>query len=440
MKSQKPFFYMVLSVLAVAGLTGCGVSSATPVHRTAQDKGNKTQTSTQAKVPNAPKESNSPNSSNTTAPRHNATPPQLSVNTKTMTLDALDFVSRKVGLAGASGYILRTDNGGHTWDTSYQGPYRVEHFDMVNSLDGYALAVGQTQNQPGVLLATRNGGLSWTKVNVLPDFWSRSYRNRNVHFTSVNDGYVLERVGHSGSGSSRSGGQDSTAGVEWVTTDGGVHWRMEKLPTVVRFRWNNGETSSPASASEVQAVYLDRPSSNTVSLKTALAVSEAFRPGLSTVVSARDIWGTVLGGAGMNQQSYTVFHTDNGGQTWQAVIRSATAGAGPAPGYAGQHPGGFHGTGAEPGPLVALPHGIVYQFGECSACGVRGRITLAKTLDGGVKWTVLSLKLPGQEVVPSFLSPTVGFIAVSTGLPHAPSTLYQTIDGGLHWTTVHTFG
>ncbi|MFP3381869.1 hypothetical protein SB767_36740, partial [Bacillus sp. SIMBA_069] len=43
----------------------------------------------------------------------------------------------------------------------------------------------------------------------------------------------------------------------------------------------------------------------------------------------QDAWIECIGDTGMTQTSYSLFHTADGGKSWQTVIAKSTAGAGP---------------------------------------------------------------------------------------------------------------
>lgn len=64
---------------------------------------------------------------------------------------------------------------------------------------------------------------------------------------------------------------------------------------------------------------------------------------------ANDAWIELIGESGMTQTSYSLFHTKDGGKTWQTVLANSTAGGGPAPGIAAGDTAGPKNTGSKPG-------------------------------------------------------------------------------------------
>ncbi len=76
----------------------------------------------------------------------------------TTTLYDLDFIDENSGwLVGNNGLIVKTTNGGESWDTQTSGTsLNLFGVDFINSLTGWA--VGNS----GLILKTTNGGESWT--------------------------------------------------------------------------------------------------------------------------------------------------------------------------------------------------------------------------------------------------------------------------------------
>lgn len=76
----------------------------------------------------------------------------------TTTLYDLDFIDENTGwLVGNNGLIVKTTNGGESWDAQTSGTsLHLFGADFINSLTGWA--VGNS----GIILKTTNGGASWT--------------------------------------------------------------------------------------------------------------------------------------------------------------------------------------------------------------------------------------------------------------------------------------
>jgi photosystem II stability/assembly factor-like uncharacterized protein len=109
-----------------------------------------------------------------------------------------------------AGYILRTTNGGDTWnlveyDTNTMGYYEVF---FANDTIGYVIGSG------GTILQTTDGGKTWTKQTsgTTTHLWG-------IYFLNSDTGFVV------GSNSAGYGG------IILNTTDGGTTWTEQDIPT-----------------------------------------------------------------------------------------------------------------------------------------------------------------------------------------------------------------
>ncbi len=427
MKVRYQVVGIVVSLLSIGVVAGCGTQavelhpsqSTTSQHSTAilnsstQMSNNTTESGvSRIKVPSVP----------------SAAPKEIT---------ELQFINSKKGFAGADGFILRSTDGGIHWTAVFHSQYRVNDIDMVNTEVGYAVTTGQQPDQQGMLFKTTDGGLHWNTVNPLPTFWSRYALVGNgpiVHFWSPTQGYL--------DGLMHAFGASNQSRPAWsITLDGGKSWNPLYLPKhLVSADWPSSKLGF-ALVSTGSSYSILRTTDEGASWKSTFEQKWKYPIGTGVVqaVNAHDVWVTVYGGVGMNQQSYTVYQTTNGGQSWKAVIRHATAGAGPAPGFATQTPGGFEGPGSEAGPLAVLPNGTAYQVGLCTACGM-GKVSLAATTDGGAHWDTLPFNVDGNIVQVSFPNAEIGWMATNLGMQNSKTNLYHTTNGGIHWTLVNTFG
>lgn len=118
-------------------------------------------------------------------------------------LYAVEFVNDKVGfIAGYSGSIFKTDDGGETWGAIYIGVSElIRHVSFVDVDNGWAVG------HRGSILHTTDGGITWEvqkqdKGNYL----------RDIAFADVNNGWA---VGH--------------GAAIWHTSDGGKNWQKQTL-------------------------------------------------------------------------------------------------------------------------------------------------------------------------------------------------------------------
>ncbi len=107
-----------------------------------------------------------------------------------------------VGSNYSNSKILKTHNGGTSWDTVYSGSNWISYFYFSDANHGWATASG------GTVLKTTDGGNNWTTLNTGGNYWMSG-----VYFSDPNNGLV--------------GGGYQTAGsfpTIWKTTDSGINW------------------------------------------------------------------------------------------------------------------------------------------------------------------------------------------------------------------------
>ncbi len=124
------------------------------------------------------------------------------------------FVNQEKGWASAwssvyepyGTFILTTTNGGLNWNSTQLriGEAFVNSFYFLDTLTGFAVGY------PGVFLRTTDGGTSWRHVN-LDSSLIAGFPPYTVKFLTPQYGYAC-------------GGVRDIAGVVWRTTDGGLNW------------------------------------------------------------------------------------------------------------------------------------------------------------------------------------------------------------------------
>ena len=118
-------------------------------------------------------------------------------------LFAVEFVTDDVGyIAGYSGTVLRTRDGGNTWDAVYIGRNElIRRLSFVDENTGWAVG------HRGSIFHTGDAGLTWSVQKELPGIYLR-----DIDFSDHDNGWV---VGHD-------------ANI-WNTNDGGRTWRQQHL-------------------------------------------------------------------------------------------------------------------------------------------------------------------------------------------------------------------
>ena len=329
---------------------------------------------------------------------------------------AISFATAGTGWVAGPGWVWHTGDGGRTWEAQYAGRVQIQGLQAVNPRVVYAWS-------STTLLASENGGASW-KV---------SYRAQgtilDVSAVSPLVAYVATL---SGLHVTRNGGASwvevptRTPLAQVAFTSPSQGWGLTRTGRVVRTE-NGGRTWSVSFALRD---WQPGTGDGGVDVGDRLAASSAI-----------DAWVLYSGGSGMNQTSYAVYHTSDGGKNWRAAVAVPTAGAGPAPGNPVHAPSGPEipgGMGSSPGPLAVLPGGTAYLVGECRAC-VDPTVDITKTVNGGVTWTQ-PLLLTGTNGLPtlsdlSFPTAETGWMAVPRSYD-SRGTILVTHDGGQRWKAV----
>jgi photosystem II stability/assembly factor-like uncharacterized protein len=247
--------------------------------------------------------------------------------------------------------ILATTDGGASWHTLSEVPYRVYAIDFANELHGW-VATSQYPH-PGVLLETNDGGMSWSELINAPNAMRAS-----IELISPSIGYIYG-LGH---------------GLA-ITVDGGRTWT---------------EVASPCDERD------ERPKLSFAGATTGMVVCLHRNGGagfqgkrLFTTVDGGAIWTQIPDALGTQEYLIQLFALDNK-RAWYAT------GGPPGANLYGTLDGGQHWE------MVDLPGGRGYFFQirsiqfldplkgwvVVSRAG-SGPGTILATRDGGVTWTAL---------------------------------------------------
>lgn len=130
------------------------------------------------------------------------------------------FLNKRLGWALAWGlsmeyfgtYILKTTNGGATWDTArYHTPDTyIRTVFFIDSLTGYM------GGGPAILIKTTNGGINWFNSYVDTSVIVSRFPISKFRFLNKNFGIAC-------------GGVMDIAGVVWKTTNGGSYWSASAI-------------------------------------------------------------------------------------------------------------------------------------------------------------------------------------------------------------------
>ncbi|MBE0334901.1 hypothetical protein [Paenibacillus sp. 23TSA30-6] len=327
---------------------------------------------------------------------------------------ALRLIDGKSGWIGGKGWIARTDAGtsgsaGAAWDVQYQGQGTVQQIFALNGQQAWAVMADS-----GSLLATQDGGKRWESIGTVPKQGQAGF----LHFVSSKEGFTGNQY----------------------TKNGGQTWSALPVPdhTVGQPYYHDQQNGWAVTQSKEGSFGILHTTNGGQKWTTALSrKTEAPLNGvIIRSVERGNAWIELVGDTGMNQTSYSLWHTADSGQSWRAVLANATAGAGPAPGISQQDHQVPKNEGTAPGMLYAVNSSTALMGGYCAPCDKPN--TIGWTNDGGKTWN------NGKQSFDGYGSQQIGMAnakegwAIFSDSEKAP-VMYTTSDGGQHWTQSHVF-
>jgi photosystem II stability/assembly factor-like uncharacterized protein len=204
----------------------------------------------------------------------------------------LFFINDLKGFGGGDQYILKTLNGGASWDTCYKDTtmYAITGIYFPDQIYGYATVI--SHDMVCYVLKTTNGGATWDTIHhdATMDEWYNC-----VFFSDSQHGVV--------------GG---SLGYIFKTSDGGANWSKIPLDTVnFSFVYSVFFPSQDTGyiATDMNGVYRTIDTGNTWQ-----HLLYPIPPILNSIFFTDANHGCVVGGNGMG--TMTLYQTDNAGNTW----------------------------------------------------------------------------------------------------------------------------
>ncbi|MEI7490431.1 MAG: YCF48-related protein [Bacteroidota bacterium] len=132
-----------------------------------------------------------------------------SPNTTSRALTSVCFTDANTGIAVGFGTIQKTVNGGAGWEpVPCNSGWNLYSVCFPNANTGYAVGVSGMNT---IIIKTTDGGSTWNDI-----YWN-GFALYSVCFTDVNTGYAVGRTFESG------------AGIFIKTTDGGLSWNSSMI-------------------------------------------------------------------------------------------------------------------------------------------------------------------------------------------------------------------
>lgn len=326
------------------------------------------------------------------------------------TVTAMRLANAKSGWTGGEGWIARTDDGGKSWTLQLKHNDIVTQIFALNDQQAWTtLDIGDAKEVK--LLKTTDGGKHWEDAGTVPNYGF-------LHFVSSEEAF---------SSNAR-------------TMDGGRTWAKLAVPkSIVGDAYFHDYNNGWAVTQNNDKIEFYRTTDGGTTWRSVHSLSHVT-PDTGVIIRSAgkdDAWIELIGESGMNQTSYSLFHTLDGGKSWIPVLANSGAGSGPAPGYAmDKETKVARNEGNGPGALYIVNSKIAFMGGVCMACDIGN--TMGKTTDSGKTWSNLKAKYPGYGLQQIAAADANHIWWINTDNSE-PSVMYTSSDGGVHWTKVHTF-
>lgn len=326
-------------------------------------------------------------------------------------LTSVHAISAAEAWVAGDGIIVKTTDGGRSWERQYQGPEWITHLGFVDGEHGWA--VGRDS-----LLVTSDGGRHWTAAA------EPEQRLWDVDFIDAAVGY-----GVTGGPRDPEPPQDHQyaellaevgGGGLVKTEDGGSTWTP--LPTPVGVEAFAFENAAKGWVAGRDGIYATRDGGKTWARKGAIpGQASPTSPGEYVwldleSVGSDTLWAEVGYGRHAGGMGFGLYRSIDGGTTWRSVTGSGRDLA------------------TVPGPLVVVDSRTAYLFGVQAGTW----LTLGHTDDGGKSWTSalpLAQTVAASPEDTSFIDSSHGWGVVRV-MSAGSYAVIVTDDGGKTWRTL----
>ena len=308
----------------------------------------------------------------------------------TQTLYGIDFIGNFGIAVGSAGTLIKSTDGGETWTSSNYGTTTLYDIHFINETTAYLAGSSATT---GRLLKTTDAGATWIDISsLLPGI---SGTVRSISFPSVNVGFICTSVG-----------------TIYKTANAGSSWTQSYfIGTTANIinSINFADTLFGAAATINGRVILTTDGGTNWSLiQTSLTKTLYSVSTVQQVVNNSLLNNSVLIGG----DSGTIILSGDNGSTWNLGFTAAS--------QEQLQRGSF--PSANVGYVVGGSISTGNSFGD-----------LLKTTDGGNSWVKLPFQTDYRIYSVFFLNEQLGYVG-----SQGPSGLYRTTDGGQNWTSINT--
>jgi photosystem II stability/assembly factor-like uncharacterized protein len=334
-------------------------------------------------------------------------------------LTAIKFINEETGFIGSIGFILKTTDGGLSWDNIPVDISWVNDIFFTDQLTGFV------SGPEGKILRTTDSGNSWSLIAQIPDteIYSIFFTSQLTGFATVQAGSLYKTTdgGFTWVKKVMPSGYNHLSAVFFLTPDLG--WVGDGMDNKCWYTRNGGETwtfvSLPGSFSSVNSIFFHNANLGYIAgdQKTFLKTTNGgqtwsnlgqnitpFNTHFTDVFFLDSLNGVLTTGS-PGATNNTIYRTTNGGITFTSIE-----------------------TGLRFGLLTELS--FPSQSVGYSA-GMYGNII--KTTDGGENWVTLTKGVRENIQSSYFLNLDTGWVAGNNGL------VLKTTDSGENWIRKTTF-
>lgn len=322
------------------------------------------------------------------------------------------FTNKDTGfICGSRSAIFRTVNGGATWDTIALAPQ--EGLDVyLYSIFALSDSVIWMSGNLGVILSTRDGGLTWSRRDRVGGL------NNKIFFTSDSVGYITELTGHVFKTVNR--------GLHWSIIHRAPGWLHSMAFLDANRGWVVGEHGYIAYTSDAGATWTQ--------------VSETIGTWLNSIFITSNGVGWLVGDGGF------VLRTDPGQTEWKSLTKGVQKDLYGVV-FADRHNGWVvgeggtilhtHDGGGQWEPQISGFSSVLFSVATTSrnlAWAVGDSGTILHTDNAGWIWNRQSSGTTAILLRVAFADENRGWAGGSSG------TLLETTDGGNQWTLLERMG
>jgi len=339
------------------------------------------------------------------------------MNEENLWITAFGFSDNENVLNGPTFKILKSNNGGVSWEEVLSGSdlndsinfknYRLNDIIFINYTKGFAVGDSGFGNR-GVILKTTNGGLNWYVIEN-----PGTYGLKSIQFINDSVGYIVGGQFHVATCDYPPACPSYSNGVILKTTNGGTDWQIVSSDTIMiwdmYFRnemlgWAVGTSAWDIDLISYEADFILKTTNGGQSWYKKKIEGSIFYLELTSIYFVNDYYGWAVGLGGV------VLNTHDGGENWNV---------------------NYH--------IQRFTKYLmdIYFTDALNGYAVGTEGVIIQTTDGGLNWSHYDSKFVNGIINDiHFVNPDTGWFVRLMG----EENLYKTTDGGDNWVPQNVSG